>query len=443
VVSGRRASVGVVTLIACLSACVAPTGPAGGAAPSPPVPDQVAAKFGGGDAAPTDDSHSDGGGPITTKADVAGDGASDPADGDLGSADAKADPGAVEVDGGDAKVDAKTDIKADAKPDIGEPVCGDLQCAASESCASCPQDCGPCPAECGNGMCEPGEDCASCSKDCECKATCGDKSCDAGLETCASCPADCGACGPKCGNAACETGENCQTCPADCPCGPKCGDKTCDKATETCQTCPGDCGTCPGECNPITMAGCPSGQQCYPVVIGKPVCAPPGALAVGKPCNALADCALGALCISGVCSAVCDPTGATPNVPCNAPASCGQLSSGSKPLAQTIGVCTGGSTCNLATNAGCSTSLACVSAGLNGTGKACVKPGTGGSNAVCAGSLDCLATHICVNDPFNKKTCVQKCTTLAPVPKCLTGKCEPLSSGTPPKSLPDGLGGCL
>ena len=46
--------------------------------------------------------------------------------------------------------------------------CGDAVCAASESCSSCPADCGAC-------------------------ASCGDATCN-GTETCSSCAADCGAC---------------------------------------------------------------------------------------------------------------------------------------------------------------------------------------------------------------------------------------------------------
>jgi hypothetical protein len=45
--------------------------------------------------------------------------------------------------------------------------------------------------------------------------SCGDGAC-AAPESCASCPADCGACGPTCGDQACSGGETCHTCAADC-----------------------------------------------------------------------------------------------------------------------------------------------------------------------------------------------------------------------------------
>jgi len=46
-------------------------------------------------------------------------------------------------------------------------VCGDGICHAGESCASCPQDCGACPAPvCGDGRCDGGESCTSCPGDC-------------------------------------------------------------------------------------------------------------------------------------------------------------------------------------------------------------------------------------------------------------------------------------
>ena len=45
-------------------------------------------------------------------------------------------------------------------------VCGDGQCNGSETCASCPQDCGVCPPSCGDGQCNGSETCASCPQDC-------------------------------------------------------------------------------------------------------------------------------------------------------------------------------------------------------------------------------------------------------------------------------------
>jgi hypothetical protein len=71
-----------------------------------------------------------------------------------------------------------------------QPFCGDQTCDASESCSSCPQDCGSC---CGNGVCNSnlGENCTTCPSDCG--SCCGNGVCSGG-ETCSSCSADCGSC---------------------------------------------------------------------------------------------------------------------------------------------------------------------------------------------------------------------------------------------------------
>jgi PGF-pre-PGF domain-containing protein len=49
-------------------------------------------------------------------------------------------------------------------------VCGDGRCEGSETCSSCPQDCGRCPSGrrdyCGDGRCGAEEDCSSCPDDC-------------------------------------------------------------------------------------------------------------------------------------------------------------------------------------------------------------------------------------------------------------------------------------
>ncbi len=54
-------------------------------------------------------------------------------------------------------------------PPVCLPACGDLTCNGTESCSTCPGDCGVCP------------------------PVCGDKTCN-GTETCATCPGDCGVC---------------------------------------------------------------------------------------------------------------------------------------------------------------------------------------------------------------------------------------------------------
>jgi hypothetical protein len=130
---------------------------------------------------------------------------------------------------------------------ISTGVCGDFACDGSETCGTCPGDCGPCSAVCGDFACDGGETCSSCPGDCgSCGgAFCGDLSCN-GSETCSSCPGDCGSCAPVCGDLTCDGGETCSTCPGDCgTCAPPvCGDLACN-GSETCATCAGDCGTCP------------------------------------------------------------------------------------------------------------------------------------------------------------------------------------------------------
>jgi len=78
-------------------------------------------------------------------------------------------------------------------------VCGDTVCdAGTETCQSCQADCGKC---CGNGKVDAGEQCDDgnttngdgCSSTCQTEAKCPDAACN-GTETCTSCPQDCGAC---------------------------------------------------------------------------------------------------------------------------------------------------------------------------------------------------------------------------------------------------------
>jgi hypothetical protein len=99
-------------------------------------------------------------------------------------------------------------------------------------------------ATCGNNKCDPSESCSSCPDDCgECKPVCGDGSCS-GSETCTSCSKDCGACAPKCGDNVCNGNEDCSTCSKDCGSCATCGDGKCGSG-ETCKTCEDDCGACP------------------------------------------------------------------------------------------------------------------------------------------------------------------------------------------------------
>ena len=133
------------------------------------------------------------------------------------------------------------------------PQCGDHTCNGTETCTTCPQDCGACPS-CGDGICNGTETCATCLADCD--ACCGNGSCDNG-ETCGSCAADCGAC-PACGDGSCAGAEDCESCPADC--GACCGDGACT-GTEDCAGCAVDCGGC-GTCGDGACGGNESCDSC-------------------------------------------------------------------------------------------------------------------------------------------------------------------------------------
>ncbi|HEV8322883.1 MAG TPA: hypothetical protein VG389_14820, partial [Myxococcota bacterium] len=189
------------------------------------------------------------------------------------------DPGCVVVCGG-------TD--GGAGSDGGSTFCGDGLCNGGESCMSCEQDCGMCPAGCGDGTCAPTETCASCDLDCgTCPAVCGDGICDPVEEDCTSCSADCGTCPAGCPDGSCTGGETCTTCPADC--GSCCGNGVC-AGGETCTTCVSDCGACCGNgtCSGgETCSSCPS--DCGPCgpVCGNAVCE------VGETCSSCAsDCSI-------------------------------------------------------------------------------------------------------------------------------------------------------
>ncbi len=183
--------------------------------------------------------------------------------------------------------------------------CGDFICSGSETCSTCPMDCGLCPTVCPNGICEsPTEGCGTCPADCgPCPGTCGDGICGAG-ETCATCMTDCGTCTGTCTHDECLVGsllvDGCSPCvTAVCdvdffccsvswdglcaseaasicgePCDAACGNGTCGRG-ETCSTCPTDCGSCacphdvctpgaalPSTCDPCVATVCAADAFC-------------------------------------------------------------------------------------------------------------------------------------------------------------------------------------
>lgn len=79
-------------------------------------------------------------------------------------------------------------VDASALPGAVLPAfCGDLVCAASESCSQCSSDCGKCANACGAVACP----------------VCGDHICTPVFENCVSCERDCGACPVVCGDGSC------------------------------------------------------------------------------------------------------------------------------------------------------------------------------------------------------------------------------------------------
>ena len=207
---------------------------------------------------------------------------------------------------------------------LGGTDCGDGICAPGETCALCPEDCGPCG---GSGDCCEPHDGPGCDdptvQACVCKddsfcceytwdevcveevktfgcgdcegGGCGNGACD-GIEDCLTCPEDCGACegtgccqahpAPGCDdqgiqNCVCEDdaycceeewdgvcvdevdGLGCGSCGGQ---APVCGNGQCESG-ESCEACPQDCGECPGTgdcCQVHQSPGCndPSIQNC-------------------------------------------------------------------------------------------------------------------------------------------------------------------------------------
>lgn len=130
----------------------------------------------------------------------------------------------------------------DGQPPPPPKTCGDAICQSTESCSTCPIDCGLCKS-CGNGSCDMGENCSSCPSDCGKCPLCGDGYCNNG-EDCLTCAPDCGQC-PGCGDKICDMSknENCFTCQQDCGMCKGCPNGKCD-GNETCASCPNDCGPC-------------------------------------------------------------------------------------------------------------------------------------------------------------------------------------------------------
>lgn len=115
-------------------------------------------------------------------------------------------------------------------------MCGDGYCGSTESCSSCAQDCGACPAVCGNGVVEGNEVCDDGDTVTE---YCGDSEIQNGSSYCnASCSSAISL------SETCDDGNssNLDNCLNSCIIA-SCGDTYCN-ASETCSSCAQDCGTC-------------------------------------------------------------------------------------------------------------------------------------------------------------------------------------------------------
>jgi hypothetical protein len=169
----------------------------------------------------------------------------------------------------------------------------DNECQSTESCESCPEDCGPCPCD-NDGICEPdnGEDNESCPNDCYC----GDGVCDQPGEV-IDCPEDCG--GGWCGDGHCSDMER-ENCSCHEDCGECCGDDICEGVEEV--TCPDDCRPCespaPGACGDKkcdpgeSWCNCPT--DCLP---GLPSCC--GDLKCDLPSESVGSCPADCLSAGG------------------------------------------------------------------------------------------------------------------------------------------------
>lgn len=276
--------------------------------------------------------------------DASDDSANDTSDDSENPADGAAEVTVVDADVAEVQdADGPADASADAEPladaattdadlDVDLPdaatpvVCGDNVCAATETCAQCPADCGACPEVCGDGSCTASESCESCEADC---GVCPGPVCDV-LTSVGCLPGE--QCFPD-GNlnlcwaaGAAQYGEACGA--LDCALGALCVGGKCRTLCSTdlnpllpgclsgvpCQTLVGpggplgpNLGACQtiASCDPWSHSGCPAEQIC--VVEGAfKVCAMPGAQGPGSACQTSWVCAKGLVCVEGAKGS--DPT---------------------------------------------------------------------------------------------------------------------------------------
>ncbi|MCA9537832.1 MAG: chitobiase/beta-hexosaminidase C-terminal domain-containing protein, partial [Myxococcales bacterium] len=321
---------------------------------------------------------------------------------------------------------------AELGPCSAEQVCDRGLCTARP----CEPDCGS--AECGDDGC--GGACGTCAANEACVAgqcatlsACGDGAC-VGTETCATCPADCGAC---CGDDACDpaANEDCATCPADCACPqgevcsplaracvpgctPDCTDAECGD-----DGCNGSCGRCAADevcgadrqCAPVCVPDC-RGRVCGDdgcdgvcgVCPEGAVCGPGGACFGGAVC----DCDDAEICLDGLCRApdeICgadNPVGLCPQGRTCLAGACTDVGAGCS-VNNPTGVCDVGQICRdgacaaLDGRALCDDHNACTDDLYDPVRNACVHVAV---NAQCddgnACSVDRCEAGVCVGDPI-------------------------------------------
>ena len=255
--------------------------------------------------------------------------------------------------------------------------CGDGDCDADETLASCPADCKATGPVCGNGTCEAGESTETCSQDCGTTPECTMNSqCGSGKKCVANkCVTDTPT---SCGNGKCEAAEvSALNCNSDCgktPASgtiPDCAVEVCGSTLQSCLVdqkclaagnCAADCGgdeSCESAC--VSAAGSAVSQKIYQIqsciaqACTGPVCGNGTCEAGESKLSCPSDCgSSGPVCGNGTCEAGESAT--------NCPEDCD-----------------GGGSC--ASSADCGASKNCK-------GGACVDPPPGTCNGKCGGPGD-------------------------------------------------------
>lgn len=213
-----------------------------------------------------------------------------------------------------------------------------------------------------------------------------------------------------------------------------CGNGTCDSG-ETCQTCAVDCACTP--CNPLTSVGCAKSQQCYVTNTGL-TCGGFGTVADGGLCTNLNDCAVGSMCIGGLCRKICATAGSK-GPSCSGAATCEELVTSSGSVGYNLGACFAPDNCNLTTSVGCATGFACMP---GTTAKQCVKAGKVGLDGACTSIADCDVGFLCLNNGATSGTCKKRCLT-TDASTCPSGlSCGGITIGDPPVLVGENFGVC-